>query len=73
LSDKFAGIEPPRADSKPERGFRVGSGSAQSPRSSGPDFISFSHVDAPPHPDHRSATIRPLPASGQRLAQRSPP
>jgi hypothetical protein len=72
LPDKFVAIEPARPESKPERRFRVGSGSSQSPSSSGPDLIGFSHVEAPPHPDHRFAMIRPLPARGERLAQRRP-
>jgi hypothetical protein len=71
LPNEFVTAEPPRSESKPECGFRVGSGSSQSPRSPSPDFIRFSHAATPPHPDHRFAMIRPLPARGERLAQRA--
>jgi hypothetical protein len=73
LPNKFVTAEPPRSESKPECGFRIGSGYPQSPCSLSPDFIRFSHVETPPHPDRRIATIRPLPARGERLAQRTLP
>jgi hypothetical protein len=71
LPDEFVAIKPARPQPEPKCGFRLGNGSSQSPRSSGLDCIGFSHAATPPHPDHRFAMIRPLPARGERLAQRS--
>jgi hypothetical protein len=72
LSNEFVANKPARPQPKPQCGFRLGSGPSQSPRSPGPDCIGFSHAATPPHPDHRFAMIRPLPARGERLAQCAP-
>jgi hypothetical protein len=70
LPNELVAIEPARAKAKPERGYRIRSGFSQAPGASGPDLISLSHVETPPHPDRRKAMIRPLPARGARLASR---
>jgi len=70
LPNELAAIEPARSKSVPKCCFRVGGGFAQPSGSPGFDLISFSHVEASPHPYHRYAMIRPLPARGARLASR---
>jgi hypothetical protein len=68
LPDKFITVEAPRSKSIPERSLGIGGVTSQTPSTFGPDLISFSHVEMPPHPD--CFAIRPLPARGERLASR---
>jgi hypothetical protein len=67
LPNKLVAIEPARPDTPPEGGLNVSGIASQAPRAPGFDFISCSHEETPPHPDHRKAMIRPLPARGERL------
>jgi hypothetical protein len=71
LPNELVAIEPSRPKSIPQRGFGSGSGFAQASGSTGFDLIGFSQLETPPHPDHRHAMIRPLPARGERLASRA--
>jgi hypothetical protein len=66
LPNELEAIEPSRPKSIPQRGFRVSGNFAQASGAPGFDLISFAHDETPPHPDHRQAMIRPLPASGAR-------
>jgi hypothetical protein len=70
LPNELVAIEPSRPKSIPQRGFCVGGSFMQSSGAPGFDLISLSHAEAPPHPDHRQAMIRPLPARGERLTSR---
>ena len=69
LPNKLISVQPARAQPEPERGFGV---RGDLPKTSGAlsfDLISSSHAATPPHPD--CFAIRPLPASGARLAHRA--
>ena len=66
LSDELVSTQPTGAKTIPERPFRVCRNVSQPPRTPCLELISTTHVEAPPHPD--CFAIRPLPASGERLA-----
>ena len=71
LPDELVTVEAARPESIPKSGFRFRGSSSQAPGALGFDFISSSHVETPLHPD--CFAIRPLPASGERLALREIP
>jgi hypothetical protein len=77
LSNKFAVIEAPRPQSMPQRSLGISGTTPQAPSALGPDFLSFPHVETPPHPDctgrcvRIAGAIRPLPARGERLTSRT--
>jgi hypothetical protein len=66
LPNELVTIEPARPQSIPQSRFGFRRNSSQASRASGFDLVSYAHVEAPPHPD--CSAIRPLPASGERLA-----
>jgi hypothetical protein len=69
LPNELVAIEPARAESMPQSCLRVGSVASQPSGALGFKFVSFSHMETPPHPD--CFAIRPLPARGERLAPRA--
>ena len=71
LSDELMSVQPPGAQPKPKTIFRVRGSLPQTPGPSCLFLISRTHVEAPPHPD--CFAIRPLPASGERLARNTTP
>jgi hypothetical protein len=73
LPNEFETLEPSRPKAIPQRCFGICGCLTQTSGSSGFDLISLSHVETPPHPDHRQAMIRPLPARGERSASRELP
>ena len=70
LPDKLAPVQLSRAQLGPKRSFRIRRGSSKASGTGRPGLISRTHVEAPPHPD--CCAIRPLPASGERLASNAP-
>ena len=69
LPNKFLTVQPAPSKLVPESCLCVVSVSSQMPGACGFDLIGRSHVETPPHPD--CSAIRPLPASGERLAPRT--
>ncbi len=70
LPNELVAVKSARSEAVPQSGLRVGSGSSQASGAPGPDFVSRSHVETPPHPARFAR--RPLPARGERLAPRIP-
>ena len=66
LPNELVTIEPARPQSVPQSRFGFRGNSSQASGALGFDLVSCAHVEAPPHPD--CSAIRPLPASGERLA-----
>ena len=70
LPNELEAIEPARPETKPQRGLRIGGCFTKASGAPGFDLISLSHLETPPHPDHRKAMIRPLPARWERSVSR---
>ena len=68
LPNELVAVQPARPESVPESGFRIRGSSPQTPGAVSLALISRAHAETPPHPD--CFAIRPLPASGARLAPR---
>jgi hypothetical protein len=69
LPNELVSVQPPRPQSEPESIFRVGCSLSQASGTRRFGLIRRTHVETPPHPDRIFDAIRPLPASGARLAQ----
>ena len=69
LPNELMTIQLPSPQPEPERIFSVRGAPPQASRASCLGLINRPHVKAPPHPDRIFDAIRPLPASGARLAQ----
>lgn len=67
LANEFPAVDDTRPQPLPKRQFGVRRIAAQSSRARGRFLVGSTHVEAPPHPARDAR--RPLPASGERLAQ----
>ena len=76
LPHELITVEGARPKPVPKSNLCLGGLSSQAPGASGSDFVGSAHVAPPPHPDcfgrcfASPRAIRPLPASGERLAPR---